>query len=56
MSFPSLDIPVCGMDEGMSADLFSSVALRIHEHIERGDNDTIKTAGDRIVKAKPCSK
>lgn len=37
-------------------DLFPSKALRIHEHIERGDNDTIKTAGDKIVKVKPCSK
>ncbi|EEH39111.1 hypothetical protein PAAG_01573 [Paracoccidioides lutzii Pb01] len=32
--------------------------LRIHEHIERGDNDTIKTAGNKRIKAavgKTCS-
>ncbi|KAI1945768.1 Mitochondrial zinc maintenance protein 1, mitochondrial [Ophidiomyces ophidiicola] len=33
-----------------------SYSLRIHEHIERGDNDTIKTAGNKAVKVKPCSK
>ncbi|KAL1872827.1 Mitochondrial zinc maintenance protein 1, mitochondrial [Paecilomyces lecythidis] len=28
--------------------------LRIHEDIERGDNDTIKTAGGKSVKVEKC--
>ncbi|KAK2735077.1 Mitochondrial zinc maintenance protein 1, mitochondrial [Myotisia sp. PD_48] len=34
---------------------FGIVALRIHEHIERGDNDTIKAAGKTVKVDKPCS-
>ncbi|KAK7946383.1 uncharacterized protein PG986_010704 [Apiospora aurea] len=27
--------------------------LRIHEHVERGDNDTVKVAGGKTVKVTP---
>ncbi|EAS29700.1 uncharacterized protein CIMG_08446 [Coccidioides immitis RS] len=40
-------------EKGETVDRYS---LRIHEHIERGDNDTVKTAGKEKVKVKPCSK
>ena len=31
------------------------IELRIHEDIERGDNDTIKVGGNKVKVDKPCS-
>ncbi|PGH17456.1 mitochondrial zinc maintenance protein 1, mitochondrial [Helicocarpus griseus UAMH5409] len=46
-------VKVEGEEEGVD-----KYELRIHEHIERGDNDTIKTAGNKKVTVgvgKTCS-
>jgi hypothetical protein len=29
--------------------------LRIHDHIERGDNDSIRVGGKKVKVDKPCS-
>ena len=31
------------------------IELRIHDDIERGDNDTIKVGGNKVKVDKPCS-
>ncbi|KAK8073991.1 mitochondrial zinc maintenance protein 1- mitochondrial [Apiospora phragmitis] len=31
----------------------ATLTLRIHEHVERGDNDTVKVAGGKTVKVTP---
>ncbi|PGH31876.1 mitochondrial zinc maintenance protein 1, mitochondrial [[Emmonsia] crescens] len=44
-----------GAGKGEEVDRYK---LRIHEHIERGDNDSVKTAGNKKVKVgvgKTCS-
>ncbi|OJD12788.1 mitochondrial zinc maintenance protein 1, mitochondrial [Emergomyces pasteurianus Ep9510] len=48
-------VKVTGAERGEEVDRYE---LRIHEHIERGDNDSIKTAGNKKVKVgvgKTCS-
>lgn len=37
------------------ADIWIVIELRIHEEIERGDNDSIKVAGKNVKVDKPCS-
>lgn len=34
---------------------YGGIELRIHDDIERGDNDTIKVAGNKVKVDKPCS-
>jgi hypothetical protein len=35
--------------------LFPTLALRIHDEIERGDNDSVKVGGKNIKVDKACS-
>lgn len=44
---------VQGVREGEKED--ANWELRIHDDIERGDNDTIKVAGNKVKVDKPCS-
>jgi hypothetical protein len=43
------------MDWHRGANIWSVTELRIHDEIERGDNDSIKIAGKNVKVDKPCS-